>query len=74
MKYIYLLNNVVAEIIPEIDDNFPEFTVAQRYSPDFLKKCIKIDDPTEVSIGMIYENGIFKQYIPPEIDVSNVVL
>lgn len=68
MKYIYLLNNVVAEIILEIDDNFPGFTVTQRYSPDFLKKCIKVDNATEVSIGMIYENGIFKQYIPPETD------
>ena len=60
MKYIYLLNNVVAEIIPEIDDNFPEFTVTQRYSPDFLKKCIKIDNATEVSIGMKYVNGVFE--------------
>lgn len=67
MKYIYLSGNIVAEIIPEIDENFPEFTINQRYSANFLKTCIKVDDPTEVSIGMIYENGIFKQYIPPDI-------
>lgn len=66
MKYIYLYNNMVAEIIPEIDPIFPEFTIEQRYSPEFLKKCIKVDDTADVSVGMLYKDGKFVVVVPPE--------
>lgn len=66
MKYIYLYNNMVAEIIPEIDPIFPEFTIEQRYSADFLKKCIKVEDNVDVSVGMLYKDGKFVVVVPPE--------
>ena len=66
VKRLYLSGNTVSEIIPEIDENFPEFLIEQRYEPEFLKKCIKVDDTADASVGMLYKDGKFVVVVPPE--------
>ena len=59
MKYLSINNNIVAEIIPEIDNRFPEVSFKSRFALDFTEKCIPVDDDFAVSVGMVYDNGIF---------------
>ena len=55
MKYIYLSNNVVIEIIPEEDPIFPGIPITDRYSPDFLSKCVAVDENVVVNANDIYD-------------------
>ena len=68
MKYIYLINNAVQEIIPEISPVFPDIPIEQRYSPDFLANCIVGGEETEVQSGWIYdpETNTFSEPPAPE--------
>lgn len=55
MKYLYInQNRIVQEIIPEYVDMFPSVPVNQRYSKDFLDKCLEVSDDLEVEGGMEY--------------------
>lgn len=67
MKYINLINNKVAEIIPEVDERFPGVPINQRYSPEFLSACIQVPENVEVSIGMVYKDGGFSEPGAPAI-------
>jgi len=53
--YVYLLNNAVIEIISEINPDFPDVPITERYSKEFLSQCVKVSDDTEVEQGWIYE-------------------
>ena len=65
MRYVYLVDNVVREIIPQFDPKFPNLLPQHRYSPSFLNECVSIsDDTAEITEGMVYNNGKFES--PPE--------
>lgn len=67
-KYIFLLNNKVHEIVDEYDAIFPNIPIHERYSNDFLDKCIIVEDDDKIpQIGSLYENGVF-------LDVDNTNL
>lgn len=66
MKYIYLVSNIVREIIPEYDPAFPDIPINERYAPDFLAQCIAVPEDTEVSTGMIYDPDTGEFSTPPE--------
>ena len=69
MKYINLINNRAAEIIPEADSRFPGVAIEQRYSADFLAACIKVANNATVSLGMEYRDGVFVTATPvPELE------
>lgn len=56
MYYIlHLMDNTVMEIIPEESPTFPGITAAQRYSPDFISRCITANDVSAIHTGMIYD-------------------
>ena len=59
-----IFNGVVVEIIPENNPIFPGIPVEDRYSPEFLKDCVKCDDT--VRQGYLYSNGEFSEPVIPE--------
>lgn len=74
MNYIYLVQNVVCEIIPEETTVFPGVPAEERYSKNFLSKCIPLEDASGIFLGMVYdpETGKFAE-LPekaPEIGVT----
>lgn len=70
MKYIYLNNNVVQEIIPEINPNFPEYSIDERYSAQFLLSCVTITDDSEIQTGYIYDSETNTFSPPPEPEIE----
>ena len=56
MKYLYLENGIVHEIIPSIDPMFPDVPINQRYSVAFLSKCVSIDESVIVNVGDLYDS------------------
>ena len=61
-NYIRLLNNVVQEIIPEIDVAIPNVPITERYTEEFLNKCVVTTDDVEVKQNWDYipNTGEFK--------------
>lgn len=59
MKYVRIEKNVVREIIPEFDPNFPDVPVSERYPQEFVKKLVAVDDDEAVSVGMLYNGKKF---------------
>lgn len=53
--YIYLQDNIVCELIPEVNPAFPSIPIAERYTPEFLASCIRCDNVDGVRTGMIYD-------------------
>lgn len=64
MNYIYLVDNIVHEIIPEEHPDFPGVPITERYSEDFLSKCIAVEEDVEVKQGWQYVEGSFIEPIP----------
>lgn len=62
-------NNVVEEIIPDIDQIFPNIPINERYPADFVAELRYFDDNTEVECGMQYngETGCFEYPTPPPV-------
>ncbi len=57
MKYVYLVNNIVAEVIPEYDEiNFPGIPITERYSPSFLSNCIAVEESVDTPVNWLYNN------------------
>lgn len=55
MKYILLNRGITVEIIPELDPIFPDVPIHQRYSAEFLDKCVSVEDDVNVTTGMQYD-------------------
>ena len=66
MKYAFLVNNVVNEIIPDENPAFPGIPITERYSPDILDACIALQDDAQVDEGMIYNPETQTFSAPPE--------
>lgn len=70
MKYILLdEDNTVAEIIPEFDPVFPDVSIEQRYSADFISKLVSVQDDVTVEQNDLYnpETGEFSKPEVPDI-------
>lgn len=56
--YLYIFDNTVQEIIPEINPDLPGFPIEKRYAPDFLKQCIVVSEEIfnlqGIKQGMVY--------------------
>lgn len=61
MKYVRIEKNVVMEIIPEFDPNFPATPIEERFPKEFMKKLVAVDDDTDVNVGMLYDGVSFSQ-------------
>ena len=76
--YVFLNKNVVREIIPDIDSDFPEVSIAERYPASYIKKCVHISDETDVKVGMVYnaDDGTFSVpemvHVTVEVDLDSV--
>lgn len=71
MKYIYLHDGKSAhEIQPDNNPDFPDVPINERFSREYLSRCIVVDDDAEVQLGWIYEKetGTFN-----EPDISNTI-
>lgn len=68
MKYIYIINDTVIEIIPDFDPALPNIPISDRYSAEFLSSCIEIEDSVEVLSGYLYdaETKVFSAPVVPE--------
>lgn len=69
--YVYLNDSRAQELIPDIDPAFPDIPIEERYTPDFVEKCVHVPDDTAVPYGWMYdeETGTFhepKPAPPPE--------
>lgn len=62
--YVFMINNRVTQIIPEFDPIFPDIPISKRYSEDFCKKLIQVDDSEDVKLGMYYDKNENKFYFP----------
>ena len=62
--YVFMINNRVTQIIPEFDPIFPDIPISKRYSEDFCKKLIQVDDSEDVKLGMYYDKDDNKFYFP----------
>ena len=60
--YAYIDKKIVKEIIADIDPIFPGAPVEQRYSADFLSRCVHTAD-ANVKVGMVYDakTGTFSE-------------
>lgn len=47
MKYILLIDSRVVEVIPEVDPNFLDIPITERYARTVLSQCIIVPDDTE---------------------------
>lgn len=77
MKYLRLTDGIVAEIIPEFDEKFPEIPLNQRYPDDFISDLTAVSDNADIEIGMkLLENGTFGFEVvkntQPVFDNSNI--
>ena len=73
MKYVYINEDFsVGSIIPDEDPIFPGIPVEQRYSAEFLKQCIAVEDTVAEAIeaGSKYdpETGTFYVPEPPNVE------
>lgn len=73
MKYLYLVDNIVSEIIPEENPIFPGVPVDQRYAPDFVAKLKEVSDETTVEQNWIYnpDTDTFSAPVEPNPKPSN---
>lgn len=53
--YVYVINNTVRELIPDVDKAFPGVPIEQRYPADVLDKCVHVADDADVRVGMMYD-------------------
>jgi hypothetical protein len=67
-RYAYCPNNIVLELIPEFDENFPSIPITRRYSKEFLELCVFVPENTRVESGWIYdpETNTFSEPPDPE--------
>lgn len=74
MKYIYLENATVQEIIPEVNPVFPGVPIEERYPADFLLHCVAVEDDVKVEQHMIYDekSGTFAYPEPAEKQLEEV--
>ena len=65
MKYAFIQNGVVINIIPDEDPIFPGIAITERYSADFLASCVVVDDNVNIESGHMYDKntGIFSEPI-----------
>lgn len=66
MKYVYLVSNMVNEIIPENNPLFPGIPVQDRYSQSFLNDCVPVSDDTVVEVNMVYDEETQTFAFPPD--------
>lgn len=63
-KYCYIEGSIVITIEDEYIDIFPNIHITKRFSPEFIGKCVIVDESVEVHPGMLYRDGEFHE--PPE--------
>ena len=66
VKYVYLENKTVSEIIPEFDQVFPDVSITERYDPDFVDKLLCLDDGVAVEQNWVYDPDTNTFSPPPE--------
>ncbi len=77
MKYVYLVDgNVVHEIQPGRSKDFPGVSIKDRFSAEYLARCVEVKDSVEVESGWIYDGETGKFSAPPapepvEADIVN---
>ena len=54
MKYVFVVNNVVHDVIPEYSKDFPGVDIKKRYPEDFLKQCFIVDDDFDIENSYEY--------------------
>lgn len=65
MKYILLIDSRVVEVIPEVDPNFLDIPITERYARTVLSQCIIVPDDTETPIGYVYDSEAGTFSAPP---------
>lgn len=69
-KYLVMNDNIVVEIIPEYTDIFPGVPANQRYSAEFLSRCIAVDENIQVEVGQMYNGTTGEITTPPVIEIQ----
>jgi len=73
--YAYIENMFVHCLISDEDSTFPGIPIEERYSSEFLDKCIKIEEHHgEVNEGYLYDYDFdtFRLPSPEELEVFNL--
>ena len=53
--YIYLVDNVVREFIPEENPVFPGVPIEERYPAEFIASLVKIESAEGIESGYVYD-------------------
>ena len=64
MKYVFLDAGMVAEVIPEYVEGFPNIGIEQRYEKNFIDKLMPVDDSVVVEKGYLYDFEKKEFYVP----------
>jgi hypothetical protein len=64
MKYVYVAQNKVQEIIPEFKEPFFDIPASKRYPVDFLNQCFILPDDFDVQLSYDYVQAT-KEFRPP---------
>lgn len=62
-------NGVVKEVIPEIDETFPNLPIESRYPAAFVSALIAVPDSVEVTLEYVYDVNS-QTFSQPIYDVS----
>ena len=64
MKYVYVAQNKVQEIIPDFKEPFFDIPAQKRYPADFLNQCLIFPDDFDVQLSYEYSQAT-KEFLPP---------
>lgn len=56
MKYVYVEDGIVREIIPEFNPVFPGIPITERYYAEFVNDLIPVSDDTHVEQNWMYDS------------------
>lgn len=71
MKYVYVAQNKVQEIIPDFKEPFFDIPAQKRYPADFLNQCFIFPDDFDVGLSYDYVQAT-KEFRPPVLEAAPV--
>lgn len=64
--YIYLINNIVWEFVPEENPDLPGVPLEERYPADYIAALVYVESTEGIEYGYIYDPELRTFSPPPE--------
>lgn len=72
MKYAYVIDNRVNQVIDEYNPDLPNVPITERYPQKIIDKLIQCEDNVHEGMDYNSETGEFTEHIDPVPEVENV--